>query len=193
MKVLVFCEFSGVVLDAFLAEGHDAYSADLLPTESAHTDRHFQGDGRWLLREPWDLVIAHPPCRYLAVSRGAADFDLMADAITFFRECQNANAPAVAVENPLIYKQARKTLGQPHQKIEPFYFGDPWRKRTFLWLKRLPRLSPTNIISVKDVCSWGSNQRVGKAGPARSPRDRSRTFPGIAAAMARQWGNYSPR
>ena len=106
MRVLVFCEFSGTVLEAFLAAGHDAYSADLLPTESAHKDRHYQGDGLWLLREPWDLVIAHPPCTYLANSgvqylyKREGRWQAMVDAAFFFSQCQQANSPRVAVENP---------------------------------------------------------------------------------------------
>ena len=133
MKVLVFCEYSGVVLEAFLAEGHDAYSADLLPTESIHKDRHFEGDGLWLLQEPWDLVIAHPPCQYLSTARGkpSDDDDSILAAMEFFMDCRNANAPKVAVENPQMYKFAQAVVGKPDCKVEPHYYGSDYSKRTF--------------------------------------------------------------
>ena len=196
-KVFIFCEYSGVVLEAFLAEGHDAYSADLLPTESIHKDRHYQGDGRWLLREPWDLVIAHPPCQYLSVARGRIrDLDKAWDAIDLFTAALKANAPKVAVENPTIYKFARHFLGEPDQKVQPWQFGDGYVKTTWLWLKGLPPLLPLYAGGDSEwpllVQSSGANYKSGRKGHGghRSPALRAKFHPGMAAAMARQWGNY---
>src|SRR6056297_904353 len=142
MKVLIACEYSGRVRDAFIALGHDAVSCDLLPSESPGP--HIQGDVRELLREPWDLVIAHPPCTYLAnsgvrwrVERG--EWEQIAEAAEFFRACLGANAPCVAVENPVMHRYGREAVGRgPNFTVQPWQFGDPLRKRTCFWVRGLP-------------------------------------------------------
>ena len=128
--MLVACEFSGIVRDAFIAKGHDAISCDLLPTE--RPGPHIQGDVRELLREPWGLVDAHPPCTYLSVARGepSDEEDEILAALEFFADCQDANAPRVAVENPGIYKFAQAVLGKPDCVVQPWHFGDMVLKRT---------------------------------------------------------------
>jgi hypothetical protein len=195
-RVLVACEFSGTVRDAFIRAGHDAVSVDLLPSESAYGP-HWQGDvlevlehgiGRWT---DWDLVIAHPPCTYLANSgvrwlyggKGTTPdperWARMEEAADFFRAFLDA-APRVAVENPVIHRHAG--IRKPDQTIQPWQFGHGETKATCLWLKGLPLLVPTDIVD-------GREQRVHlmPPGPDRW-RERSRTFPGIAQAMADQWG-----
>ena len=182
MRVFVPCEYTGIVRDAFLAEGHDAISCDLLPTEVSGP--HIQGDARTLLREPWDLVIAFPPCTYLTTARGKFPPELLglqAKAIDFFVACYNANAPMVAVENPMPYKSVRRFIGEPQCKIEPHHFGSPYRKRTWLWTRGLPPLMPSGINPFPKEFVW----LYGRSDPRRS-----RSFPAIAAAMAKQWGSY---
>jgi len=186
MKVLVACEFSGIVRDAFLAAGHDAMSCDLLPSET--DGPHHQGDVRPLLREAWDLVIAHPPCTYLANSgvrwlhddRHPGRWDDMIAAAGFFRECLDANAPRVAVENPVVHGHAG--LPQMTQSVQPWQFGHGECKRICLWLRGLPDLIPTRVVA-------GRDQRVHRMppGPDRQ-KERSRFFKGVAEAMADQWG-----
>ena len=187
MKVLVACEFSGVVRDAFLEAGHDAVSCDLLPTESPGP--HVQGDVRPLLRKAWDLVVAHPPCTYLANSGvrwlyaggGMERHQRMMDAASFFEEClYEANAPRVAVENPVIHKHAK--LPKWTQTLQPWQFGHGEVKRVCLWLRGLPPLEPTDIVE-------GREARVHRMPPSPDrAKERSRFFPGIARAMAAQWG-----
>ena len=204
MRVLVACEFSGVVRDAFLARGHDAISCDLLPTESPGP--HTQGDVTPILREPWDLVIAFPPCTYLTKAAGnllrvkLGWREKMQDAAQFFVACLNANAPRVAVENPRMYSDATKIVGRgPDTVIQPHMFGDPWVKTTGLWLKRLDSLIPDD--PVEPTGRWVDvRSRTKKInGPysavrgVRGSRARSRTFPGIARAMAEQWGGVGAR
>lgn len=207
MKVLIACEYSGVVRDAFLAEGHDAISCDLLPTESPGP--HIQGDVRPLLREPWDLVIAHPPCSELTMYTwtfknpqrlGAIWWRRYHDALAFFRECLDANAPLVAVENPpLMHPPARGVFGKPSQSTDFAMFGSEYRKRVGLWLKNLPPLMATcyNLDAqhlVKDRSARARREAAFKpsnAGAFRYSSDRSRFQPGMAAAMAQQWGGYS--
>ena len=186
MKVLVACEFSGIVRDAFIAEGHDAISCDLLPTE--RPGPHIQGDVTPLLRERWDLVIAHPPCRYLSRARGKlADSELVMEAIRFFKKCLNTNAPLVAVENPIPFRAVRELIGEPFCKVDPYMFGDNYRKRTWLWGHGLPPLLA--LMDSQDpgyICPSNSSTHLGKE---RTSHERSRFFPGMAAAMAKQWGN----
>ena len=189
MKVLVFCEYSDVVGSAFRAKGHDVTSADLLPSEGS--PNHYQGDGRWLLQEPWDLVVAHPPCTYLSVARGepSDDEDEVLAALEFFADCQNANAPRVAVENPGIYRFAQKVLGKPSQVVQPWHFGDAYIKRTCWWLQGLPPLfaqyggSDRAILS-KHISATGCKPGEG----VRNPSARAKFWQGMAAAMAHQWG-----
>ena len=188
MRVLVACEYSGVVRDAFLAEGHDAISCDLLPTESPGP--HIQGDVRPLLRERWDLVIAHPPCTYLSIMSQCRGYPPerivgMIDGAGFFNECLAANAPMVAVENPTPSGMARKLIGLPDCIVQPHWFGDPYTKRTGLWLRGLPPLMPT--LLVEPYTAWVMSGK--KPGATNYQRKyRSKTFPGMAAAMAQQWG-----
>lgn len=189
MRVLVACEFSGVVRDAFRALGHDAMSCDLLPTEVPGP--HYQGDVRDVLGDGWDLMIAHPPCTHLAVS-GARWFDdprfpdkrdQQKDALDFVCLLRDALIPRIAIENPVSIISSR--LGKPTQIIQPWQFGHGEVKATCLWLFWLPPLIPTNVVS-------GREQRVWKE-PTKPDRwkERSRTLPGIARAFAEQWGGLA--
>lgn len=181
MRVLIACEYSGVVRDAFLAAGHDALSCDLLPTEKPGP--HHQGDVREILGNGWDLMIAHPPCTHLAVS-GARWFkdkqQEQAEALEFVRELLNAPIPRIALENPVSIISSR--IRKPDQTIQPWQFGHGEVKRTCLWLKNLPPLTPTNVVE-------GREARVHKMPPGPDRwKERSRTFTGVAEAMAHQWG-----
>jgi site-specific DNA-cytosine methylase len=185
MRILVACEFSGVVRDAFRLRGHEAISCDLLPTE--RPGPHHQGDVRDILDDGWDLMIAHPPCTDLAVS-GARWFkakgaERQNDAVEFVRLLLDAPIPSIALENPVSILSSR--IGRPAQIIQPWQFGHPETKATCLWLKNLPLLRPTKVIE-------GREQRVHRLPPGPDRwRERSRTFEGIAAAMAEQWGEPS--
>lgn len=189
MRVLVACEFSGVVRNAFLERGHDAYSCDLYPS-SGHRGRHRRQDVRPLLREEWDLVIAHPPCTYLCLANTSVfprqpwRLDRVKPAAEFFMACLDANSPRVCVENPRMHRAAMELVGARYsQIIHPWQFGHGEKKETALWLKGLPRLLPTKIVD-------GREERVRRI--ARSPsrgRLRSITYHGIAQAMAEQWGS----
>lgn len=187
MRVLIGCEFSGVVREAFAALGHDAWSCDLLPTEQP--GQHIQGDVRDVLGDGWDMMIAHPPCQYLCNSgvrwlyRDDTRWDELINAAAFFRLMLNAPIPAIAVENPVMHRYARQLVGQPQsQSIQPYEHGHGESKRTCLWLKNLPLLKPSAPVP-------GREQRIWKLPPgANRARERSRTYPGIAAAMAVQWG-----
>ena len=181
LNILVACEYSGIVRSAFVALGHNAWSCDLLPTEIP--GQHYQGDVRDLLKEQWDLMIAHPPCTHLAVS-GARYFYRkqaeQAEALEFVRLLMNAPIEHIAIENPISVISSR--IRKPDQIIQPWQFGHGETKATCLWLFGLQKLQPTNIVS-------GREQRIWKLppGPNRQ-RDRSVTFPGIAAAFAQQFG-----
>lgn len=183
MRVLVACEYSGVVRDAFLARGHEAISCDLLPTEVPGP--HYQGDVRDLLHYPFELMIAHPPCTHLSVS-GARHFEAKRmdgrqhEAASFFMELARAPIPMIAIENPVCVMSS--LWRKPDQTIQPWQFGHGETKATCLWLKNLPLLKPTNIVGGRDA-------RVHRMPPSPDRwKERSRTFPGIAAAMAAQWG-----
>ena len=185
MTWLIACEYSGRVRDAMLAIGIDAVSCDLLPSEA--DGPHIQGDVTEQLQRRWKGVIAHPPCTRLCNSgvRWLHERDLwqdMADAAAFFRACLNANAPRVAVENPVMHRYGLQAVGhRPDFTIQPWQFGDPFTKRTCFWTRNLPPLQPTNIVSErKAACHLAS------PGPDRW-KERSRTYPGIAAAIASQW------
>ena len=196
MKVLVACEYSGTVRDAFIAAGHDAMSCDLLPTEAPGP--HYQGDVRDVLGDGWDLMIAHPPCTYLAVSgmhrtaRGLRDPQLTEDALDFVRLLLAAPVPRIAVENPVsvISTKVRK----PDQIIQPWQYGHDASKTTCLWLQGLPALQPTQIVKPRIVDGrkrWGNQTDSGQNRLSPSPdrwKRRSATYAGIAAAMAAQWG-----
>jgi hypothetical protein len=206
LRVLVACEFSNTVRDAFLARGHDAYSCDLVRADHPNPNwrRHIQGDVRPLLRERWDLVIAHPPCTYLS-NVGACFYPAQVppeagnpqryacalEAVAFFLKCLNANAPKVCVENPRPLTFIKKMIGGSAQVVHPWQYGHAMRKETHLWLRGLAPLMPTCIVTPtrslvrhgKVLKSTGCRQEG-----SRCPRDRSRTFSGIARAMAEQWG-----
>ena len=184
MKVLVACEFSGTVRDAFIRAGHDVMSCDLLPTE--YLGPHYQGDVFEVINDGWDLMIAHPPCSHLAVS-GARHFaekrasGVQQEALEFVRRLMNCGIPKLCIENPvsIISSQIRK----PDQIIHPWQFGHGETKATCLWLKGLPKLTPTNIVD-------GREAKVHRMPPSPDRwKDRSRTYQGIADAMAEQWGN----
>jgi hypothetical protein len=184
MKVLIACEFSGIVRDAFAALGHEAWSCDVLPSESP-AGLHIQDDVfNAIARTRWDLMVAHPPCTHLAVS-GARWWPLkqaeQAEALVFVRRLLDAPIPRIALENPvsLISTAIRK----PDQIIQPWQHGHGETKATCLWLKGLPLLVPSNIVE-------GREQRLWRLGQSKARwRNRSRTFPGIASAMAAQWGS----
>lgn len=183
MRVLVACEYSGVVRDAFRARGHDAWSCDLLPSEADPTF-HIEGDVLPLLDGGWDLLVAHPPCTDLAVS-GARWFpEKRADgrqqrSLEFVRALLDAPIPRIALENPVSIISS--VIRKPDQVIQPWMFGHGETKATCLWLKGLPPLVPTDVVA-------GREQRVHRMPPGPDRwKERSRTFPGIAAAMADQW------
>jgi len=188
MRVLIACEYSGVVRDAFLARGHNAWSCDLLPCDK-DSFRHLQRDAREILHLDWDLLIAHPPCTRLCNSgvRWLAERDLWADmreAAELFKAFLNAPVHRVAVENPVMHKYAREIIGRgPDFTIQPWQFGHGEVKRTCFWTKGLPPLTPTNIVE-------GRTPRVHYASPGKNRwKERSTTLTGIAEAMADQWGN----
>ncbi len=186
MRVLIACEFSGVVRRAFRARGHDAVSCDLLPAEDGETLHHIQGDVLEMLDGGWDLMIAHPPCTHLAVS-GARWFKdkqhEQADALAFVWYLLDAPIPRIALENPvsIISSHIRK----PDQIVQPWQYGHGETKATCLWLKNLPTLLPTRVVD-------GREARVHRMPPGPDRwRERSRTFTGIADAMADQWGGIA--
>jgi hypothetical protein len=193
MKVLVACEFSGVVRDAFTAAGHLAWSCDLEPSETPGF--HHQGDVRDLLTQNWDLIIAHPPCTHLANS-GARwwpnKLEDQAEALSFVFELTQARCLRIAIENPV--GRLNSEFRKPDQIIQPWQFGVPEWKTTCLWLKGLPKLAPTNIVTPDQTKGGGKrpgriSSRIHRMGPGpKRQAERSRTFPGIAAAMAAQWG-----
>lgn len=181
MKVLVGCEFSGRVRDAFIKLGHDAASCDLLPSETE--GQHYQGDITDILYKGWDLLICHPPCTHLAVS-GARWFKHkqreQREALSFVQLLLDAPIHRIALENPVSIISTR--IRKPDQIIQPWQFGHGETKTTCLWLKNLPLLQPTNVVA-------GREGKVWKMPPSPERwKDRSRTYPGIAEAMAQQWG-----
>jgi len=187
MRVLVACEFSGVVRDAFAALGHDAWSCDLLPTEIP--GKHYHGDVMDIINDGWDLMVAHPPCTFMSYA-GMRWFKVQPDrvdkaqaAFDFFMKMVNAPIPMIAVENPRGYPL--KWYRQSDQVIQPYYFGEPMTKETHLWLKNLPPLMAT-LIKLNPIVNWTAHKTGAHSGKARS-----RTFPGIARAMAAQWGRLS--
>ncbi len=186
LRILVACEYSGTVRDAFRALGHDAWSCDLLPTE-ADARWHIQGCALQAIQADWDLLIAHPPCTDLAVS-GARHFTekikdgRQARALEFVQRLLDAPVPHIALENPISIISSR--IRKPDQIIQPWQFGHGETKATCLWLKDLPKLIPTNVVE-------GREQRVHRMPPGPNRwKERSRTFSGIASAMAQQWSAY---
>lgn len=197
MRVLIACEFSGVVRDAFAQKGHDAWSCDLLPTE--RPGQHIEGDVLPVLGDGWDLMIAHPPCTYLTLSglhwnnRIPGRREKTEEALEFVRRLLDAPIPRIALENPVgcISTHIRKS----DQIIQPWQFGHPESKQTALWLKGLPKLVPTNVLTptqfqVNGKPRWDNQTPTGQnrlgPGPNRW-KLRSVTYPGIADAMADQW------
>jgi site-specific DNA-cytosine methylase len=196
LNVLVACEESGVVRDAFRALGHDAWSCDLEPSDDP--TYHIQNDIFEVLEETteWDLMIAHPPCTHLAVS-GARWFkdkqQEQHDALIFVAKLMDANIPRICIENPV--SVISTMIRKPDQIVQPYWFGDPHTKTTCLWLKNLPPLVPTNMVDKgKRHVTKGGNSLPDwynlPPGPDRA-KIRSRTFPGFARAMAEQWGGLS--
>lgn len=202
LRVLVACEYSGVVRRAFLARGCDAWSCDLLPAEDG-SNRHIRGDARELLHDGWDLLmVAHPPCTRLCNSgvrwlstpppgRSAAQMEQeLREGAALFSAFWNAPIPRIAVENPVMHRHAKALIenyAEPTQSIQPWQFGHGECKRTCLWLKNLPPLKPTNVVA-------GREQRVHRMPPSPTRwKERSRFYPGIAAAMADQWTEHAWR
>jgi site-specific DNA-cytosine methylase len=195
VRVLVACEFSGIVRDAFQARGHDAWSCDFLDTE--RDGKHLIGDvTRLLSRKGWDLLIAHPPCTHLAVS-GAAWFarkkesGVQAEALEFVRRLLDAPIARIALENPV--SVISTAIRKPDQIIQPWMFGHPEQKATCLWLKNLPPLQPTNDVR-EHMMTLPKKLRERKHYTSPGPdrwKIRSRTLQGIADAMADQWGSLS--
>jgi hypothetical protein len=181
MRVLVACEYSGTVRDAFRARGHDAMSCDLLPTE--RPGPHHQGSVLDILDAGWDLMIAHPPCTHLAVSGARWWKDKLreqADALDFVRLLMAAPIPRIAIENPV--SKISTAIRRPDQIVQPWQFGHGETKATCLWLKGLPKLVPTQVVD-------GREARIHKMSPGPDRwKERSRTYQGIADAMASQWG-----
>ncbi len=194
MKVLVACEFSGIVREAFRRKGHDAWSCDLLSSEIP--GKHIQGDVIPILLDGWDLMIAHPPCTYL--SRAGARWwhepsriDKAKDALAFVLQLWNSPIKQVAIENPI--GKLNKMWRYPDQTIEPYYFGESYSKRTCLWLKNLPPListiyNPEHEPLLPSNTGWGRRQGQKYYFRSISSKASSRTFTGIAEAMAEQWG-----
>jgi hypothetical protein len=185
--ILIACEFSGRVRDAFTALGHNAMSCDLLPSETPGA--HHQGDVREILDYPWDLLIAHPPCTRLCNSgvRWLAERNLWAEldqAADFFKLFLNAkHIPRRAIENPVPHKYAVDRIGRNYDfTIQPWEHGDPFTKRTAFWTVGLPPLVPREIVAKRTPAVW-------KMGPSEHrARERSRTYPGVAQSIAEQWG-----
>lgn len=197
MKILIACEFSGFVCSAFLERGHDAVSCDLLPSERPVP--HIQDDVLRHLNEGWNLMIAHPPCTYLANSgvswlhKQPERWQKMIEGANFFKTLLDAPIPHIAVENPIMHKYAVKIIGRrQNQVIQPYMFGHPEQKATCLWLKNLPPLRETNNVkSEMEKLPKSQAQRIHYASPGPERwKERSRTLQGIADAMADQWGNY---
>lgn len=181
MRVLIACEFSGTVRRAMRERGHDAWSCDLLPSEDS-SEFHIQVDVCRILQDGWDLMVAHPPCTHLAVSGARWFKDKQVEqsmALDFVRMLMNADIERIAIENPvsIISSKIRKS----DQIIHPWQFGHGETKATCLWLKNLPKLVPTDVVA-------GRENRVWRMPPSEDRwKERSRTFPGIAQAMAEQW------
>jgi len=206
MRVLVACEESQAVCKEFRRLGHEAYSCDILPCSGGHPEWHLQQDIVPLLEQEWDMIIAFPPCTHLAVS-GARHFaKKIADGrqqqgIDFFMLFTNCKCPRVVIENPIGIMSTK--YKKPNQIIHPWMFGDKFSKSTCLWIKGLPNLKPTDIVEKGEFTEWickktGKIKRQAtwyidalKLSPSERSTARSKTFPGIAKAMAEQWGNCS--
>lgn len=207
MKVLVACEESQAVTIELRKLGVEAYSCDILDCSGGHPEWHLKQDVTSLLQQPWDMVIGFPPCTYLTIT-GNRWFNVekygnkaiereknRKEAISFFLSIYNANAPHIAIENPVGIMSTK--FRKPDQIIEPYYFGDPFEKKTCLWLKNLPILEPTNVVEVpprrvydsgRTMATWYADSYGMK--PDERAKFRSKTFPGVAKAMATQWVKF---
>ena len=201
-KILIACEESGIVTEAFIKKGFtNVWSCDLLPTSGNYPDHHLQQDVTELLKEHWDMIIAFPPCTHLAVS-GARHFEKkikdgrQQQGIDFFMLFANASCAKVAIENPVGIMSSK--WRKPDQIIQPFEYGDPFKKTTCLWLKGLPKLKPSNIVDEGEFIEFVSKKGVKKKqpkwyfdalklSPSERAKARSKTFPGIAKALATQY------
>ena len=215
MKILVACEESQAVTIELRKLGHEAYSCDIEPCSGGHPEWHLQQDVIPLLKEKWDMIIAFPPCTYLT-SAGTRHYSLRMNppekvaarilernkAVEFFMMFANAECPRIAIENPVGYMNTH--WRKPNQIIHPYYFGDSAEKRTCLWLKGLPELSPTELLPKPEpmyICQgekckgkaigWCEGMRNIKGGQKERAKARSKTFPGIARAMAEQWAGQA--
>lgn len=207
MKVLVACEESQAVTIELRKLGVEAYSCDILDCSGGHPEWHLKQDVTNLLQQPWDMVIGFPPCTYLTIT-GNRWFNVekygnkaierernRKEAIEFFLSIYNANAPHIAIENPVGIMSTK--FRKPDQIIEPYYFGDPFEKKTCLWLYNLPCLEPTNVVDVpprrfydsgRTMATWYADSYGMK--PDERAKFRSKTFPGVAKAMATQWVKF---
>ncbi|MDX0408403.1 hypothetical protein [Sinorhizobium medicae] len=209
LRVLVACEFSGTVRDAFLDRGHDAWSCDLLPAENG-SNRHIRGDARDVLNDGWDmLIVAHPPCtrlcnsgvRWLSVPPPGKNAEQMwaelDEGAALFSAFWNAPVDRICIENPVMHRHAKERIADfrpPAQTVQPWWFGEPFFKATGLYLRNLPTLLPTQKLTppargTAEHKAWSRVHRM-SPGPDRG-RERSRFFPGIAAAMADQWCDFA--
>ena len=200
MKILIACEWSGTVRDAFRKLGHDAWSCDLLPSETDDT-YHYQCDIDQVLSKRWDMVIAHPPCTHLAVSGSRYFAQKKADGrqqqgIDFFMKFATLDCKRIAIENPIGIMSS--IWRKPDQIIQPYEYGHPESKKTCLWLKGLPKLQPTSILQLPKCGRWKNQTKDGQNklmvdgkwigyNDPRTPHLRSKTYQGIADAMAQQW------
>ena len=203
MRVLVACEESQTVANAFREAGHEAYSCDLVECSGGHPEYHLRADALEILKIKWDMIIAHPPCTYMskagarwmypkAGELSQERYDLAMKAKVFFMRFLMADCPRICVENPRPLKVVR--LPPPTQVIQPYEYGHPYSKATLLWLKGLPPLRPTKIMTEHTPflpSNTGAFSRGGggSKGTAHDPVTASKTFPGIAKAMVDQWGN----
>ena len=193
MKVLVACEYSGTVREAFAARGHDAWSCDLLPTDIP-SDKHIQGDClEAIASQKWDLIIGHPPCTFLTVSNSKNWAKLQANgkqqaAIDFVLAIWDSDCPRICIENPVGALSTRSRMGKPTQYVQPYEFGHPEQKKTGLWLKGLPKLVGTKFIDVSKLPKK-EVQRLHYLPPSKDRwKLRSLTYKNIALAMSQQWG-----
>lgn len=195
MKILIACEFSGTVRDAFAVQGHDVWSCDILPTDKE--GQHIQGDVLEILNQGWDMMIAHPPCTHLAVSGSRYFAQKIADgrqpaALEFVRKLMDAPISKICIENPVSVISSK--IKKPDQIIQPYHFGHGEMKTTCLWLKGLPKLTPTKIVEreyiiLKDGRKYPKwSYDTFKLPKEIRWKERSKTFQGIAEAMAEQWG-----
>jgi len=192
-RVLIGCEYSGVVRDAFTARGHDAWSCDILPTD--RPGNHIQGDVLEILEDGWDLMIGHPPCTYLSNAgarflypKGILNVERLKQGLTakdFFMRLLHAPIPRICIENPV--PSTIFMMPKPSQSIQPYEFGHPLKKKTYLWLKNLPPLEATEVVSVAESTKVAGNW-FNKGGKDRQ-KNRAKTFQGIADALAKQYGD----